>query len=96
MQKIALHRTMVKAKLNFAPCEGIQNPENFCLWDRESQVLKFGIQFKKSGIKQRLQSRIQVPLTRSGIKYLESGIHGVKSRIQDSLGFPCMGRLIHL
>ena len=31
MQKIALHRTMVKAKLNFAPCEGIQNPENFLL-----------------------------------------------------------------
>ena len=25
MQNIALHRTMVKAKLNFAPCEGIQN-----------------------------------------------------------------------
>ena len=51
MQNIALHRTMVKAKLNFAPCEGIQNPEKFGLWDRESRVLKFGIQSKKSGIK---------------------------------------------
>ena len=51
MLKIALHRTMVKAKLNFAACEGIQNPDKFCLWDRESWVLKFGIQFKKSGIK---------------------------------------------
>ena len=96
MQNIALHRTMVKAKLNFAPCEGIQNPEKFGLWDRESRVLKFGIQSKKSGIK--LTIAIQNPSStyKTGIKYLESGIHGVKSRIQDCLGLPCMGRLIHL
>ena len=34
-----------------------------------------------------LESRIQVPLTKTGLKYLESGIHGVESRIQDRLGF---------
>ena len=30
----------------------------------------------------------------SGIQYLESGIHSVKSRIQDSPGFPYMGRQV--
>ena len=40
-----------------------------------------------------LESRIQVPLTKTGIKYLESGIHGVDSRIQDYLRFLYMGRL---
>ena len=30
----------------------------------------------------------------SGIQYLESGIHSVESRIQDSPGFPYMGRSI--
>ena len=29
---------------------------------------------------------------KSGIQYLESGIHGVESRIYDCLGFPYMGR----
>ena len=29
----------------------------------------------------------------SGIQYPESGIHSVESRIQDSPGFPYMGRL---
>ena len=37
---------------------------------------------------QRLESRIQVPLTKIGIQYQESGIHGVESRIKDRLGFP--------
>ena len=36
----------------------------------------------------RLESRIQVPLTKIRIQYLESEIHGVESRIQDRLGFP--------
>ena len=30
----------------------------------------------------------------SGIQYPESGIHSVESRIQDSPGFPYMGRII--
>ena len=33
-----------------------------------------------------------MPLTKTGIQYLDSGIHGVESRIQDCLGFPYMGR----
>ena len=39
------------------------------------------------------ESRIQVPLTKTGIKYQEPGIHGVDSRIQDYLRFLYMGRL---
>ena len=31
-------------------------------------------------------------VTDSGIHYLESGIHGMESRIQDCPGFPYMGR----
>ena len=38
-----------------------------------------------------LESRIQVPLTNAGIEYLQSGIRGVDSRIQDCLGFPYSG-----
>ena len=40
----------------------------------------------------RLQFGIQIPRTRTGIQFLESGIHGVQSRIQDCLEFPHMGR----
>ena len=32
------------------------------------------------------ESRIQVPLKKTGIQYLQSGIHGVESRIQECLG----------
>ena len=39
---------------------------------------------------QRLESRIQVPLTKTGIQYLEHRIRGVESGIQDCLGFPYM------
>ena len=42
--------------------------------------------------KSHLEPIIQVPLTKIGIQYLESGIRGVESRIQDCLGFPNMGR----
>ena len=39
-----------------------------------------------------MESGIQVLLTNTGIQYLESGIHGVESRIQDCAGlFPYMG-----
>ena len=37
---------------------------------------------------QRLESRIQVRLTNSGLQYLECGIHGVESKIQDCPRFP--------
>ena len=39
-----------------------------------------------------LQFGIQIPRTRTGIQFLEFGIHGVQSRIQDCLEFPHMGR----
>ena len=39
-----------------------------------------------------MELRIQVPLTNTGIQYLETGIHGVESGIQDSLGLPYVGR----
>ena len=54
---------------NFA-C-GIRNRKNFCLWNAGFWVLQSRIQLK--------ESRILVPLTKTGIQYLESGIHGVES-----------------
>ena len=58
---------------------GFRNPYNFCSWNPVSLALESRIQLNESGI-----------LLRIGIKYLESGIHGMESRIQDCLGFPCM------
>ena len=61
----------------------------------ESEMLDFGIRNTAQGIRNptnNWESRIQVPLTETGIEYLESGIHSVESTIQDSLGFPHMGR----
>ena len=49
---------------------------NFARGTLESWALEFGIQLKESGIS-RLESRIQVPMTNTGIQHLESGIHGV-------------------
>ena len=51
----------------------------FLLWNPVSRTLESRIQLK--------ESRIQL---RTGIKYLEYGIHGMESRIQDCLGFPSM------
>ena len=73
---------------------GFWNPGNFCLWNQESLDLESGIQRKESGIPLRLESGIQVPLTKVGIQQLESGIYGVEFRIQNCLGFPFMRRLI--
>ena len=53
-------------------------------WPVESEILGFGIRNTAQGIRNPtndLNRRIQVPLT-------TTGIHGVESRIQDSLGFP--------
>ena len=44
----------------------------------------------ESGIQEKF--RIQVPLTKTRIQYLKSGIHTVESRIQDCLGFSYMGQ----
>ena len=65
------------------------------MWNPESWALGSGIQVKESGIlltRFRLESRIQVPPTMAAIQYLESGIHIVKSKIQDCLGFAYMGQ----
>ena len=75
------------SNLNFKPCCGIRNPRNFCLWNPESWVFESGIQLKESGI-----PIIQVHVTKTGMQYLESGIHSMESRIQDCDGlFPYMG-----
>ena len=39
-------------------------------------------------------SRLKIPMTNSGIQYLESGIDRVESRIQDCNRFSYMGRLV--
>ena len=48
---------------------GFRNQENLCLWNPESHYI--------------LEARIQVPLTKTGIQYLESAIHGVESKLQE-------------
>ena len=77
---------------------GFWNQRNFCLWNLESWALESGIKesrnqgIKESGILLRIGIQSKVPLEKTGIKCLESGIHGVESRIQDCLGFPNMRR----
>ena len=62
---------------------GIRNPE---LWNTEYSS-------RDPESYKGLESRIQVPLKKCAIKYLESGIYGVESRIQDCLGSPFMVRI---
>ena len=71
---------------------GVWNPWNFCLWNLESWALECGIQLNESRILLRIGIQSKMPLEKTGIKCLESGIHGVESRIQDYLGFPNMRR----
>ena len=50
----------------------------------------FGIRKTARGIRNSINDwnpEFKVPLTNTGIQYLESGIHGVESIIQDCLGF---------
>ena len=58
------------------------NPESgkIYLADPKSWALESRILLKESGI-----PLIQVPMTKTGIQYLESEIHGLESRIQDCL-----------
>ena len=60
----------------------------------ESQALESGTQPKESGILLRKGIRIQDPLTKAGIQYLESVIEGVESTVQECHGFPYIGRKI--
>ena len=58
----------------------------FCHWNLESWTLE-------SGILSTIEIRNPSPTEKeSRIEYLESGIHGVESRIQTCLGFPYIGR----
>ena len=41
-----------------------------------------------------MESGIKVPLTKTGIQYLESGIHSVESRIQDCFVFIYIGKVL--
>ena len=74
---------------------GFRNPRNFCWWNPESGkllvesgILGFGIRNPSKD----LYPESKVPLTKTGIQYLESGIQGVESRIQDCLRFPYIER----
>jgi len=61
------------------------------LWNPESWALESGIQLKESRIPIKIEIQdLSSTEKESGIQYLESGIHGVESRIEDCLGFPCV------
>ena len=66
-------------------CKGIWIPESekFLLVESGTWAFESGIQLKESGIPMTIGIR-----NPSSSKDKESGIHGVESRIQDSLGFP--------
>jgi len=55
--------------------QGILNPTND--WNPESKFFQ-----------ERIDHSLLVVLTKTGIQYLESGIHSVESRIQDCPEFP--------
>ena len=63
------------------------NRGRFCFWNLEARALESGVQFKEYTLNTANdwnESGIQVPQT-SEIKYLESGIHSLESRIQGCL-----------
>ena len=66
-------------KLPHVTESGFLNLGNFCLRNQENSS-------RNSESHKRMESRIQVPLTRSGIQYVES-------RIQDCCGFPYMAKI---
>lgn len=68
---------------------GIRNHGIFCLWNQESCTLEPGIAQENQN-----PTNVWLPLTKTGIRNRESGIHSVESRIQvylDCLEFPFMG-----
>ena len=73
-----------------APCKEIPIPESRKFLLVESGILANGLSNPESYAK--LKSGIHVPLTKSEILFLKSGIYGVESRIQDCLGFSYMGQ----
>ena len=79
-----------------APWKEIWIPETGKLLLVESGIGILGLRIRKTTqeirVPKRWESGIQVPLTKTGIQYVESGIPGLESTIQDCLGFPHMGR----
>ena len=77
-----------------APSKEIWIPETGKLLLVESGIGILGLRIRKTTqeIPKRWESGIQVPPTKTGIQYVESGIPGLESTIQDCLGFPHMGR----
>ena len=76
---------------------GFPNPGNFCFWNLKSWPLESGIQLKKSGVPLTIKTlNPRSSGKESKIEYLESGIHGVEPRIQDGLGFPYIGWILHI
>ena len=95
---------------NITPCKEsrFRNPAIFFVWNPESRKIclwKYPESWDLESINIQLKG-FEIPLTMGiqnpsctdkepGIHYLESGIHGVESRIQDYLGFSYMaGRII--
>ena len=59
----------------------------------EDEILGFGIRNTAQGTRNPINDwncQNQIPLTKTGIQCLESGIHGAETRIQDFLEFPYM------
>ena len=61
----------------FFSCE-IRNPGNFALCNTESWSLESGIRNPTKD----WNPEFQIPLTKTVIQYLKSGVHSVKSEIQ--------------
>ena len=61
------------------------NPESRKILLLESEMLGFGIRNTGQGV--RSPSNDWNPESKTGIKYLKSGIHGVEARIQDCLAW---------
>ena len=86
--KILLMESGIQLKESGIPLTiGIQDPTDKH-WNRVPGLS--GVQLKESGIP--LKIGIHNPTDKHWNRYLESGIDGVESRIQDHPGFSYMGR----
>ena len=77
-----------------APWKGIWIPGYGALLLVESGIGILGFGIRKTTQEIRISKRIQVLLTKTGIQYVESGISGLESTIQDCLEFSDMGRSV--
>ena len=80
------HSTNIKNS-GIASCKENEIPESGKFLPLESGILDFGIRNTTQRIRNPSPTEKE-----SRIEYLESGIHGVESRIQTCLGFPYIGR----